>query len=153
MTLAMPVSSSIEMKMKPFAVPGRWRAMTQPAARTNSPSRQRRSSAAERTFLRLQFLPSIVHGMFADREAGSGIIGDQTLLSIHLLQRQSIGIFAQPFAILPQQRPFQFSGALHLPESIAAMLDSVELDSGHRSAPAASVLSIEQGNAQRKIFR
>ena len=40
MMLAMPVSSSMERKTKPLAVPGRWRAMTQPAARTHSPSRQ-----------------------------------------------------------------------------------------------------------------
>ncbi len=32
MTLLMPVSSSMERKMKPSAVPGRWRAMTAPAA-------------------------------------------------------------------------------------------------------------------------
>jgi hypothetical protein len=30
MTLAIPVSSSIEMKMNPLAVPGRCRAITQP---------------------------------------------------------------------------------------------------------------------------
>ena len=50
MTLAIPVSSSIEMKMNPFAVPGRCRAMIQPAARTNSPSRRVRSSSADRIF-------------------------------------------------------------------------------------------------------
>jgi hypothetical protein len=47
-----PVSSSIDRKMKPFAVPGRCRAMTQPAVRTNSPSVLVFSSSAERMFRR-----------------------------------------------------------------------------------------------------
>ena len=45
MTFAIPVSSSIEMKMKPLAVPGRCRAMTRPAVVTNSPSRRDRNSS------------------------------------------------------------------------------------------------------------
>jgi hypothetical protein len=65
--------------------------------------------------------------VLSDGEAGSSVIGHKALLSIHLLQRQSVGSLPEPVAILPEQRPFQFAGAFHLPEGIPAMLDSIEL--------------------------
>jgi hypothetical protein len=48
---AIPVSSSSVRKTKPFAVPGRWRTMTAPAARTRAPSGSSRSRAAVSTDL------------------------------------------------------------------------------------------------------
>src|SRR6266849_7264155 len=47
--LEMPVSSSSERKTNPFAVPGRWRTMHSPPARTRCPLRILGSSAALRT--------------------------------------------------------------------------------------------------------
>ena len=85
MTLAMPVSSSIDMKMNPFAVPGRCRAMMHPAVRTNSPSLQVLSSAAEKYSSQAQFRAAIVHGVSSNGEACTRIVRDQPLFRIHLL--------------------------------------------------------------------
>lgn len=62
--LAMPVSSSMEMKMNPLAVPGRCRAITQPAARTTSPSLQSLSCA---DVLATQFRPAAIHWVLVGR--------------------------------------------------------------------------------------
>ena len=46
MAFAWPVSSSRVMKQNPLAVPGRWRAMTEPPIFTVAPERTRGNSAA-----------------------------------------------------------------------------------------------------------
>ncbi len=68
--------------------------------------------------------------MFAYRKPRAGIVGDQAFFDAHFLQRQRIGIFVQCLAVLPEQRPFRFAGALNLPERITAVLDTVELIHG-----------------------
>ena len=153
MTLAMPVSSSMEMKMNPLAVPGRCRAMMQPAARTNSPSLRVFNSSAERMSVPLQLRAAVIHGMLADREPCSRVIRHQALFATHLRQRERFRFFPQPLALLPQQRPFRFARALHLPQRIAPVLDSVQLIQRADLRQPRQLSPIQRGNALGKILR
>ena len=74
----------------------------------------------------MQFSPTIVHRMLAYRQTSSGIVGDQAFFDIHFLQWKRIGIFAQVFAGLPEQRTFEFSRAFDLPQSVSAMADTIK---------------------------
>jgi predicted RNA polymerase sigma factor len=46
---------------------------------------------------------------------------------------------------LPEQRPFQLTGTLNLPERIAAVLDTVELIHGPDLSQARQFSPIQQG--------
>ena len=60
------------------------------------------------------------HGMFSDRHACSGKVGDEALFEIHLPQRRSGRTLFRHFL---QQRSGWASGILDLPERIAPMGD------------------------------
>jgi hypothetical protein len=104
MTLAMPNLSSIERRMKPFAVPGRWRAITQPAVRTYRPSRQHRNSSADKTHRVSSSAPAVVHRMLIYRQVCTRIVGNQSFFRIHLSKWQCRVFFTKPCALLPKQR-------------------------------------------------
>jgi hypothetical protein len=68
----------------------------------------------------------VLHRVFADRHAGSGIIGNQAFFDVHLLQRPRIGILAQRIAV-PEQRPLASASTLGFPECVAPILNTVKL--------------------------
>jgi hypothetical protein len=89
-----------------------------------------------------------VHWVSADGQSRTGIVGDQTLLCIHLLERQTLFAFAEPVALLPEKRPFRFARPPYLPESIAPMGYSFELVQGADSREQCEFFSIQRGDAQ-----
>ena len=75
--------------MKPRAVPGRWRAMTQPAAETRRPSGAWRSPVAERMPEAAELGAAEGHGVGADGEAGAGVVADEAVFGGgHLAKRR-----------------------------------------------------------------
>ena len=64
--------------------------------------------------------------MRSNRKAGAAIILHQPFSGVHLRKRERLGILAHPIAVLSEQRSLRPPGALHLPESIAAVFDACE---------------------------
>jgi hypothetical protein len=89
-----------------------------------------------------------VHWVFADGQPRTGIVGDETLLRIHLLERQTLFAFAEAVAPLPEKRPFRFARPLYLPESIAPMGYSFELIQGADPREQCELFSIQRWDAQ-----
>src|SRR5688572_529394 len=78
---------------------------------------------------RVQFFAAIGHGMRADRHARAAEVGEEPFFRCHDLQR---GSFLSGFKRL-QQRACALCGALHLPESIAAMAMPGRIEEVQRS--------------------
>ena len=70
------------MKIIPFAVPGRWRVITQPATAASFPCGRFLNSSADLT-PRSQNFPAIRHGMRAGGQSRPVEIGDQSFLNTH----------------------------------------------------------------------
>ena len=113
----MPVSSSRLRKTKPLAVPGRWRAMTDPAMRVVRPWGRCGEFAGGGDANPFQFGAMKGHGMFADGDSGAGEVGDQALFDGHLLQRRFGGFRRH----LIQQGSGGAACVLYLPERVAAV--------------------------------
>ena len=122
MALEMPVSSSRLRKTKPLAVPGRCRAITDPATRTLAPSAN--GAGRQRRECPLALIAGDdSHRMRADRHSRIAKIGDESLFHGHRLQRRMFRIryvrcFFRLFTGF-QKRPGTARDALDLPESIA----------------------------------
>ena len=92
--------------------------------------------------------------MLPDRQASAGVVGDQTLLSIHLCSGRASDVFPEPDRyVCLSSGPSELAGAFHLPESIAPMLNSIELIQSADTRQQCQFFAVEQGNAQREIFR
>src|SRR5579863_7144231 len=100
-----------------------------------------------------QFRPAVVHRVPADRNTCPGIIGNQTLFNIHLLQGALIGIFAQRFTVMAQQRPFELPSTFHLPERITAMLDAIKLVERADLCEPRQLSPIQGWDALSEVFR
>jgi hypothetical protein len=64
--------------------------------------------------------------MSAYGETCAGVVSEQAVFCGHLLQGESLRVFQQRCAVLSKEGTLQLAGTLHLPEGVAAMIDSVE---------------------------
>jgi hypothetical protein len=86
--------------------------------------------------------------MFPDGETGARVVGNQSLLRTHLFQRQRLRFISQQFALLSKKRTFQPAGTFHLPKSIPAMFDSVEIVERANAGKQREFFAIESRHAR-----
>lgn len=61
-------------------------------------------------------------------------------------------LFVQPVALLHQQRAFQFTCTLHLPEGVPTVCDTVEAIQRSHVCKQRQLLTIEVGNSQNEVI-
>ena len=89
------------------------------------------------------------HRMLANSQTRARIVGDKAFFHGHLLQEAAHQNLRAMLRCFAQQRSFQLSGALNLPERIAAVLDTIELVHGADLSQARQFFPIQCGT--RKV--